>query len=232
MSGAYDRGHFASAPAGRYGYGGAHYATPHFTGAAPGPAYHAPVHGGYASTNVARAAGHYSGAYSPGWNGWRGGGYGYGGRYWHGWGGGYWHGVFWPQVYFAPGFAWFLPVLPFGYATYWWGGVPYYYWNDAYYTWSPADSGYVATDPPPVADGSAGDSSSGYGEAPGGSNVYLYPRNGQTDAQTQQDRYECHSWAVSQTGFDPTRSSQQSGSASAYRRAMIACLDARGYSAR
>jgi hypothetical protein len=158
---------------------------------------------------------------SGGWNGWR------------GWGGGYWNGIFWPHVWFNPGFAWFLPVLPYGYATFWWGGNPYYYWNNLYYTWSPADYGYVVTDPPPVAGSNASDSSSGYGDGGSGADVYLYPRNGQSDAQTQQDRYECHSWAVSQTGFDPTRSSQQSsGSAADYRRAMIACLDARGYSAR
>jgi hypothetical protein len=65
----------------------------------------------------------------------------------------------------------------------------------------------------------------------GSGDVYLYPRNGQSDAQAQNDRYECHSWAVNQTGFDPTRPSQQ-GTAAGYRRAMIACLDARGYSAR
>jgi hypothetical protein len=155
----------------------------------------------------------------------------------HAWGGGYWHGVFWPHCYFNPGFAWFLPVLPFGYATFWWGGMPYYYWNNLYYGWSPADNGYVVTDPPPVAGSDATESSDGtysgstqYGGG-GGADVYLYPRNGQSDAQTQNDRYECHSWAVNQTGFDPTRSSQQ-GSAADYRRAMIACLDARGYSAR
>ncbi len=65
--------------------------------------------------------------------------------------GGYWHGVFWPHVWFNPGYAWFLPVLPLGYATFWWGGVPYYYWNNVYYTWSPGDNGYVVTDPPPAA---------------------------------------------------------------------------------
>jgi hypothetical protein len=62
--------------------------------------------------------------------------------------------------------------------------------------------------------------------------VYVYPRNGQSSEQTQNDRYECHSWAVNQTGFDPTRGAQQSGNTADYHRAMIACLDARGYSAR
>jgi len=209
---------------GRYAAAG-HFAGPHFAGGPGAQAYHTAVHGRFANTSAMHAATRYSGGggFVPGW---RGG---------HAWGGGYWHGGFWPHCYFNPGFSWFLPVLPFGYATFWWGGMPYYYWNNLYYTWSPGDYGYVVTDPPPVA-GGEGDSS--YDGAPqqgisSGSDVYLYPRNGQSDAQTQNDRYECHSWAVSQTGFDPTRSSQQgSGSAADYRRAMIACLDARGYSAR
>jgi hypothetical protein len=89
----------------------------------------------------------------------------------------------------------------------------------------------VATDPPPVTDSSA---SAGSPQTPGSSNIYAYPKNGQTDAQAATDRFECHQWAVSQTGFDPSNGSDQPASANApsdYRRAMIACLDARGYSA-
>ena len=164
--------------------------------------------------------------------------------YWHGghpWAGGYWHGVYWPHAWYYPGWAWYLPVLPLGYVTYWWGGVPYYYWNSLYYTWSPADSGYVVSNPPPAAGTDEGSADAGGGYAQAGpqpndsgtaaGDVYVYPRNGQTDEQTQNDRYECHSWAVSQSGFDPTRP-QQSGNPADYRRAMVACLDARGYSAR
>src|SRR6516225_2120494 len=163
--------------------------------------------------------------------------YGHGG---HAWAGGYWHGGYWPHCWYYPGWAWYLPVLPIGYVTYWWGGMPYYYWNSLYYTWSPAESGYVVTDPPPAAgtEGSAeAGAGGGYEQAPqanyGGSagDMYVYPRNGQTQEQTDNDRYECHSWAVSQSGFDPT-SSQSSGNPADYRRAMVACLDARGYSAR
>src|SRR5437764_857059 len=36
-------------------------------------------------------------------------------------------------------------------------------------------------------------------------NMFIYPAKGQSQAQQNQDRYECHSWAVHQTGFDPTR---------------------------
>jgi hypothetical protein len=212
---------------GHYGgsSGARSYVAPHHFASGAGVVAHNAVHG---ATHYARAGSAYV---NGGW---------YGGYYWggvHYWGGGYWNGVFWPQVWFSPGWAWYLPVLPLGYATYWWGGVPYYYWNDLYYSWSPGYNGYVVTDPPPAADSGSADAGaaaqSDQSVASGGSGeVYLYPRNGQSDEQTQSDRYECHSWAVSQTGFDPTRSSEQRGNPSDYRRALIACLDARGYSAR
>jgi hypothetical protein len=35
--------------------------------------------------------------------------------------------------------------------------------------------------------------------------VFVYPNNGQTPQQTDRDRYECHVWAVQQTGVDPSR---------------------------
>ena len=34
--------------------------------------------------------------------------------------------------------------------------------------------------------------------------MYIYPGKGQSQAQQDKDRYECHSWAVQQTGFDPS----------------------------
>jgi len=44
-------------------------------------------------------------------------------------------------------------------------------------------------------------------------NLMIYPARGQ-DQQTQdRDRFECHSWAVQQTGFDPTRASAAPGPA-------------------
>jgi hypothetical protein len=51
--------------------------------------------------------------------------------------------------------------------------------------------------------------------------------------QQSADRYECHSWSKSQTGFDPTRPEggvppeQNSAKREEYRRAMTACLEAR-----
>ena len=37
--------------------------------------------------------------------------------------------------------------------------------------------------------------------------VYFYPREGQTKEQQSRDHYECYNWAVQQTGFDPSQSS-------------------------
>jgi hypothetical protein len=35
--------------------------------------------------------------------------------------------------------------------------------------------------------------------------LYIYPSKGQDKNKQDEDRYDCHSWAVSQTGFDPSR---------------------------
>jgi uncharacterized protein YcfJ len=35
--------------------------------------------------------------------------------------------------------------------------------------------------------------------------VYFYPMQGQSEAQQDRDRYDCYTWAVDQTGFDPSR---------------------------
>ena len=37
--------------------------------------------------------------------------------------------------------------------------------------------------------------------------LYIYPAKGQSQALQDKDRYECHSWAVKETGFDPSRPS-------------------------
>lgn len=47
--------------------------------------------------------------------------------------------------------------------------------------------------------------------------VMVYPMQGQSNEQLSKDRYECHVWAVQQTGFDPStaqaapQSQQQKG---------------------
>jgi hypothetical protein len=43
--------------------------------------------------------------------------------------------------------------------------------------------------------------------AAGAQDVFMYPARGQGQQQQDRDRYECHSWAAGQTGFDPSRAS-------------------------
>ena len=177
--------------------------------------------------------------YRGGYGGYRG---GYGG--YHGystgayWGGGYWHGGYWPRAYYGYGFSWFLPLLPIGYATYWYAGIPYYYANAVYYTWNPDFQGYTATDPPPVADPSG--AAAGAAPAIGGSGtgapgtvdpagqsgqIFMYPMNGQSAEQQSVDKRQCQQWAAQQTG-------QGASSGSDYQRAMMACIEGRGYRVR
>jgi hypothetical protein len=42
-------------------------------------------------------------------------------------------------------------------------------------------------------------------QAPPPQKIFVYPSNGQSPEQTDRDRYECHVWAVQQTGVDPSR---------------------------
>jgi len=53
-------------------------------------------------------------------------------------------------------------------------------------------------------------------QAPPPQRIFVYPANGQTEEQTERDRYECHTWAVQQTGVDPSRAD-----ASAYERVIV-----------
>ncbi|MBN1545938.1 MAG: hypothetical protein JW902_04690 [Syntrophaceae bacterium] len=75
--------------------------------------------------------------------------------------------------------------------------------------------------------------------APSTQRLFIYPRRGQNEKQQAEDQYQCHRWAVGQTGYDPTTTgytipnSQQSvNRANDYFRAMTTCLEARGYTVR
>lgn len=60
--------------------------------------------------------------------------------------------------------------------------------------------------------------------------LFIYPARGQNQEQQSRDRYECHRWGVSQTGFDPsTAQIPNDARLPDYRRAMSVCLEARGY---
>ena len=67
--------------------------------------------------------------------------------------------------------------------------------------------GVLAADPVPGADPNAAtapEAGAANAEAPSGAQIYVYPAKGQSDRQLDRDRYECHNWAVKQTGFNPS----------------------------
>jgi len=126
----------------------------------------------------------------------------------------------------------FIPILPPFYTTIWVGGVPYYYADDTYYVYRGPDQGYEVVAPPP-------DQNVETSAAPGPEGqMFAYPRNGQSPDQQARDKYECHSWAVNQTGFDPMTVGggvpppQTADKRADYDRAMAACLEGRGYTVR
>jgi hypothetical protein len=47
---------------------------------------------------------------------------------------------------------------------------------------------------------------------------FIYPAKGQSQAQQDKDRYECHTWAAQQTGFGPTNPQTATSDAAASRR--------------
>ena len=168
---------------------------------------------------LAGPGGFHGGAHIGGWGhgGWHGGYYG-------GWRGGYYRGWGW----FGAGL--FLGSLPWYYSTYYWDGVPYYYADDTYYRWNGAVRRYQVVTPP------AGRTAAAQPAAP--TELFMYPKGGQSTEQQARDKYECHRWAADQTGFDPT---QPAGGVTAdstaakrtdYLRADGACLEGRNYSVR
>ena len=59
--------------------------------------------------------------------------------------------------------------------------------------------------------------------------MYVYPAAGQSDAQTAEDRYQCHVWAADQSGYDPTLGAGKREDAEGYTRAFTACMQGRNY---
>ena len=150
-----------------------------------------------------------------------------------------------------------VPILPPFYTTLWVGSVPYYYANSVYYTQSP--QGYLVVQEPPSkviveqqATSTPVQQPSNVVElGPSNNNVkpqqdvstvqessgqlFFYPSKGQSQEQQAKDRNDCHSWAVSQTGYDPilqtasVSGGQTRSKLADYQRALGACLEGRGY---
>ena len=144
---------------------------------------------------------------------------------------GAWYRPYGPRfVVVAPPIGIGVGFLPPYYTRVWFGGTPYYYADDTYYMWRPDRREYVVTERP------TGDARVDDSATQGSDEVFVYPKNGQSEDLQATDRYECHSWAVNKTGFDPTRpagnvdESDIVSKRADYRRAEAACLEARGYS--
>ncbi|MFT4173686.1 MAG: DUF6515 family protein [Rhodocyclaceae bacterium] len=128
----------------------------------------------------------------------------------------------------APPIGLVVPLLPDVYETRIVGSTTYFYAGETYYRAVP--EGYVVTKAPSTVVSTT--------TAAGSDKVFYYPRNGQSTAQQDEDRYQCYEWAVEQTGFDPTLPDGgiDGGGASQaradYGRALDACMDGRGYTMR
>jgi len=120
----------------------------------------------------------------------------------------------------------YFATLPLYYSTVWWDGIPYYYADNTYYVWNGTVNQYETVSPPRGLQSQAG------AQAPGGSELIAYPKNGQSEEQQGNDKFECHRWAAGQTGFDPTQAGGGAapGNRADYLRAQAACLEGRGYS--
>lgn len=110
----------------------------------------------------------------------------------------------------------------------WLGGALFFLVADTYYQYLADAQQYVVVNPPASAPPplpAAAPPGTGY-------DVIAYPMHGQGPEQQDQDRYQCHRWAVSESGFDPATAPYAPAAqvASNYRRALSACLSGRGYS--
>jgi hypothetical protein len=120
----------------------------------------------------------------------------------------------------------YLYRLPLGYRTMLIGDIPYYYVNHRYYVRDRFRNAYLQVDDPFESVSYEADED-GAGEH---RQLYVYANQGQSQEQTAQDKYECHLWAVEQSGFDPSLG--KPGAHDEYQRAQSACLEGRGYTVR
>ncbi|MEZ5400529.1 MAG: DUF6515 family protein [Bryobacteraceae bacterium] len=118
-------------------------------------------------------------------------------------------------------------TLPAGFLRFTIGARPFFFVNDIYFSFDERTSEYVVVDPPMGANAAL----AGVQQTVG-AQLYAYPREGQSPEQARQDRYECHLWAVDETGFDPSAPSGDLSLRTDYDRALGACLDGRGYTVR
>jgi hypothetical protein len=84
--------------------------------------------------------------------------------------------------------------------------------------------GYQVVAPPPGADSATPAAPPPPPPAPPAPDPIVYPRNGQSAAQTESDRRACNRWATTQP--------RAVADADVFQRAVEACMDGRGYTSR
>ena len=115
----------------------------------------------------------------------------------------------------------YRPYVGFGYG-FGYGPYPYY---SPWYGYGPSFGvgihldGRSSTPPAPAAER----------EQPRALKLYVYPAAGQSEAQTSEDRYQCHVWSADQSGHDPTLGAGSRDEAESYTRAFTACMGGRNY---
>jgi hypothetical protein len=130
-------------------------------------------------------------------------------------------------VYAAPGYGGYLTALPAGAVSVTVGGGRYWRYGDHWYRpWGPrwvvVAPPIVLAQPEPVYVQQAAPAP--LPVAPARPDPIIYPRNNQSAEQTEADRRECNRWATTQ----PAAMAE----ASAFQRAVEACMDGRGYTMR
>jgi hypothetical protein len=119
------------------------------------------------------------------------------------------------------------PFMGFGYAY----GYPYYRFGFGYgpFYYPPPYVGFGVTVAPERRPRGRGDKETSTGETRQALKLYVYPSAGQSEKQMADDRYDCHVWAVDQTGYDPTLGAGRKSDADDYARAFTACMEGRNY---
>lgn len=137
--------------------------------------------------------------------------------------GGYWYRPQGPRyVVVTPPYGIRVGYLPDYAREVWIGSSLFFLAAGAYYLYQADSQDYVVVQPPVAVP--AQPVSNGY-------DVVAYPINGQTQAQVEQDRYDCYRWAVEQSRFDPATVTYAPDASvvQTYRQAQGSCLNSRGY---
>jgi hypothetical protein len=130
----------------------------------------------------------------------------------------------------VPGHGYFFASLPPYCALRYWQGTGFYYAEGIYYEWNGTAGGYQEVEPP------AGLVQIIDSQKAAEAELFVFPVEGQTNAQLEADRAACDRWAATQAGFDPRTTQPRNEAADgftaqrdSYAHADRLCLEARHY---